>query len=76
MEALRRLIENPNTNLLVGLILFSTGLSEAWDTLSYDVSHLHFSVHHGIMVYGLFSMVKTIPDIFSSLQYVHQSVNK
>lgn len=76
MERLRRFIENPYTNLIVGLILFITGLSDAWDTLYDDLSHLHFHVHHGIMIYGLFSVVKTIPDLFSSLQYVHQGVRK
>lgn len=76
MERLRRFIENPYTNLIVGLILFFTGLSDAWDTLYDDLAHLHIRVHHGIMIYGIFSVVKTIPDIVSSLQYVHQGVRK
>ena len=76
MERLRQFIESPYTNLFVGLILFLTGLSDAWDTFYDDLSHFRFHVHHGIMIYGLFSVVKTIPDLFSSLQYVHQSVRK
>lgn len=76
MDKLRQFIENPYTNLIVGLILFFTGLSDAWNTFHDDLSHFHIRVHHGIMIYGLFSVVKTIPDIVSSLQYVHHGVRK
>lgn len=76
LETTRSFVENPYTNLFIGMILFGSGLSEAWNTLQNDIVHMNLKVHHGIMIYGIFSMLKTLPDIFESLEHVHHSIGQ
>lgn len=76
MEMLRNFIENPYTNLFIGMILFGTGLSDAWDTFYTDIIHLNIKVHHGIMIFGIFNILQTLPNIFGSLEHVHQGIRK
>jgi hypothetical protein len=73
---MRSFVENPYTNLIIGMILFGSGLSEAWNTLHNDIVHMNIKVHHGVMIFGIFSMLKTLPDIFLSLEHVHRGIGK
>jgi len=73
---MRSFVENPYTNLIIGMILFGSGLSEAWNTLHNDIVHMNIKVHHGVMIFGIFSMLKTLPDIFLRLEHVHRGIGK
>lgn len=72
MNKLRIFVEHPFVNLIVALILFVTGLTEGWDSLQEDISNFDLKAHHGVMVYGFFSMLKSIPDIFLGLEKMYQ----
>jgi hypothetical protein len=61
-------VEHPLVNLVVAIILFSTGLVEGWDSLQEDLRALDLKAHHGVMGYGFFSMLKSIPDIVLGLE--------
>lgn len=75
MEHLKQFVANPYVNLAVAMILFVTGLTEGWDSFQEDLAGLHVRAHHGVMVYGLFNMLKPIPDIFEGLEKMnHRSL--
>ncbi|MGH7232578.1 MAG: hypothetical protein ACREJU_14650 [Nitrospiraceae bacterium] len=69
---LKHIIEHPCVNLTVAMILFLSGLAEGWDSFQEDMRNFHLRAHHGVMVYGLFSMLKSIPDIFEGLEKMNQ----
>jgi hypothetical protein len=76
IHSIQRFVTNPYVNCMVGLILFGTGLSEAWDSLYDDIINLRLKVHHGFMILGIFNVLKTIPDIILSLEHIHRGVKK
>jgi hypothetical protein len=64
---LRTFVQSPYVNLVVALILFSSGLVEGWDSLKEDIVALNLRVHHGVVLYGLFNTLKSLPDIVEGL---------
>jgi hypothetical protein len=68
MEALRKFVESPYLNMIVGLIVLFSGLSEAWGTLSKDIFSGNFGAHHGVMVFGFFQVLKSLPPILSGIK--------
>ncbi len=69
-RTIKRWVESAILNLIVGLVMFGTSLAEAWATLGADIMSLNLGGHHGIAVFGLFSVVKALPDLFSGAEYV------
>ena len=63
----RRFVEHPVTRLSLGFILFVSGFSEAYLSLTEDLSEFQVGAHHGVMVFGLFNMVASIPDIIEGI---------
>ncbi len=74
-KKLRRILENPFLNLIVGIFLLISGLSEAGDTLWDDIVHLNLKVHHGIIIFAILNVMKTIPEFFDSLDHFQQDVS-
>ena len=68
MKLLRKFVESPHINILIGLILLLSGLVEAWDTLSQDMMNGNFGVNHGVIIFGLFHILKSVPDIFEGME--------
>ena len=76
IKKIESFVENPYVNLLIGAILFLSAISEIGDVLYDDISNLNVRVHHGIMIYGVFLALKSIPDLFESLECVSRSIKK
>lgn len=76
IHLLQRFVTNPYVNCMVGIILLGTGLSEAWVSLQDDIINLSVRAHHGVMVLGIFTTLKAIPEIIISLEHIHRGVNK
>ncbi len=70
MHYLKAFVEHPYVNLAVALLLFASGLVEGWDSLQDELAALDFKAHHGVMLYGLFSAMKSIPDIVLGLEKI------
>ena len=66
IKRIRRVVEHPATRLGVGFILFGSGFIEAYQEFS-DLSHFGIGAHHGIMLFGLFNMFASIPDMIEGL---------
>jgi hypothetical protein len=76
IKKIERFVENPYLNLLVGAMLFLSAVYEVGDTLYEDIFHRNVRVHHGIMIYSLFVVTQSMPDLFASLERVSQGVKK
>jgi hypothetical protein len=68
LRGIQWLGNNPYVNIGVGLVLLLTGLSEAWGTWSEDLRHMHLQGHHGLIIFGLFHLLKTLPDLFEGIE--------
>ncbi len=70
MKKLRKFVENPYVNVFIGLILLLSGLYEAWGTLYEDAISANFGTNHGVIIFGLFHVLKQIPDMFEGLDHI------
>jgi len=68
MKVLKAFVEHPYVNLVVALMLFTSGLVEGWDSLQDELAAMDLKAHHGVMLYGLFSALKSVPDIVLGLE--------
>ena len=73
-KKIRRIVENPFLNLVVGIILLISGLSEAWGAIWDDIVNLNLKAHHGIIIFAILNIIRTIPDFFESLEHVQRDV--
>lgn len=69
LEALRRITESPALNLGAGLILCASGLAETVRELS-ELGTWRLGAHHGVVVFGLITIMKSVPDFLEGLEYV------
>jgi hypothetical protein len=67
MRHLKRLIKNPVTDVFVALVLIATSLTQGWGTIISDLVNFHPGVHHGVLFFGLVTLVGTIPDLIDGL---------
>ncbi len=68
IDKLRKFISHPWLSLLVAIILLLSGLSEGWETLHEDFINADLKAHHGVIVYGFYAMLKSLPDVFEGLE--------
>jgi hypothetical protein len=76
IKKIESFVENPYINLLIGAILFLSAISEVGDALVDDISNLNVRVHHGIMIYGIFLAIQSIPELFESMERVLRGIKK
>ena len=68
MQTLRQFVSNPYLNMLVGVLLLYSGLSESWYQFQ-AMENYHIGVHHGVILFSLMHIAKTLPDIFDGLEH-------
>ena len=66
-RAITRFVENPVTNLVKGIALFSIGLSEASRTFADDLEHKQLRVGHGLVIIGAFGILSAVPHLIDGL---------
>lgn len=66
---LRTITQSPYLNLLSGLILLMTAGYETVETFD----HFHLGSHHGVLVFSLIQILKTIPEFMHGLKEVEES---
>ena len=76
LKRIERFVESPYVNLVIGAILFLSAVSEVGDVLCDDILRLNFRVHHGIMIYGVFMALQSIPNLFESLERVSRGIKE
>jgi hypothetical protein len=68
-QALRRFVNHPVTQFVVGLILVASGLIEAYDTILDDLHHLRVRVGHGIVILGLVNVLASLPGVIEGIEH-------
>ncbi|MBL6957394.1 MAG: hypothetical protein ISR52_00305 [Rhodospirillales bacterium] len=75
-EKIEAVAHNPYLNVIVGVVLLLTGLAEAGETLTDDLSGLNFGAHHGVMIFGFVHAFKSLPAIVLGIELAHQHREK
>ncbi len=52
-----------------------SGLSEAGDTLWENIVHLNLKAHHGIIVFAILNILRTIPELIDDLEHFQQDAS-
>lgn len=68
LRAMRMILEHPWTNFAVAAILIGTGLAEGWDSMADDLQNLKLKSHHGVIVFGMVNLLKSVHDILLGLE--------
>ena len=76
IKKIESFVENPYVNLLIGAILFLSAISEVGDALVDDISNVNVRVHHGVMIYGVFLALQSIPELFESIERVLRVIRR
>ena len=69
---IREFTARPSINLLVGLMLVASGVAELWQIAYTELQGPHFGAHHGAIIFGLFQVAKSFPNLFEGLEYVEK----
>ncbi len=67
---LKTIVHSPYLNLLSGLALLFTSGWETWDRFD----EFSLAAHHGILVFSLIQIARTVPEILHGLKEIHESV--
>ncbi|MEW8691848.1 MAG: hypothetical protein AB2535_12215 [Candidatus Thiodiazotropha endolucinida] len=74
MKLLRMITTNTYLNLLVGILLLYTSASEAWYELQ-TIEQFRIGMHHGVLLFALLHILKTLYDLFEGLEHINQANN-
>lgn len=66
---LKRIVDNPYLNLLVGAVLLISGIAESLDELD-KLEHFRLASHHGLILFSLVHMLKSLCELFESAEYL------
>ena len=70
IDKLRKFVSHPWVSFIVAVVLLCAGLSEGWETFQDDLMNANLRAHHGIILYGFFAMLKSLPDVFDGLERI------
>lgn len=65
---LRRFVEHPLTQLVVGVVLAGTGMVEAIGDLAATDRRWRIGVHHGVILLGLLQVLQNLPLVVEGLE--------
>ncbi len=74
-QKIRRFVNHPAMKLSMGFILFISGFFEGYQSFL-DFSNFKLGAHHGIMVFGLFNMLASMPDMLEGVGWSAESLER
>ncbi len=74
-KTLKRIVKNPYINIAVAILLFYSGVHETVRELS-ELEGFRIGVHHGVILFSILQIFKTIPDFFEGLEYIDDAVEE
>lgn len=72
---IKKITENPYLNMGVGIIFLWSGISETLSELQ-ELEEFKMGAHHGVIIYSIMHILKTLPDIFEGLEYLSKNSEK
>lgn len=58
-----RWMRNPRMELMAGIVLLCAGLFEAYETVLEEILGVHMRIHHGVIIYAGFSVLKSLTGL-------------
>lgn len=71
-DTLKRIAENPYLNGVAALVLLYSGFAETLEELK-GLEGFKFGVHHGVIVFALLHLLKTLPDLLEAIEYLERA---
>jgi len=68
-QMIKKITENPYLNMGVGIIFLWSGISETLSELQ-ELEEFKMGAHHGVIIYSIMHILKTLPDIFEGMEYL------
>ena len=69
LDRLRRLVQTPHANLVVGLALFGSSSVEVVETMESAT----VGAHHGVALFGLMQIIKACSELSHGAHGVHKA---
>jgi len=66
-KGIRAITDSPLIKFTTGMVLLTSGLDEAIETIFADLSALELGAHHGVMVLGFVNVLSSLPDMLDGL---------
>ena len=66
-SGIRVVTNSPWLKFTTGVVLLTSGLDEAIETLFADLSALEMGAHHGVIVLGFVNVLSSLPDMLDGL---------
>ena len=66
---LKKITQSPYLNLLSGSVLVIAAGNEIWDSFG----EVGLAAHHGVALYGLIQILKSLPDIMEGINFVEEA---
>lgn len=76
MKILKWFTENHWISFIVSMTLVITSGQEVWAEVEEDLSAVRMGSHHGVLLLGLFHVLKTLPDLFGRVKEVRENIEK
>lgn len=67
---LKNILNDPKLKLLIGFILLCTSGNEVLE--SFHAAEIKIGTHHGVMLYSLFEVFKTLPEVFEGIDDINE----
>ncbi len=67
IQKMEKVAKNPHFEAIVGIVLLTTGIIEAGDTIFEDIASGDIGAHHGIILLGFAHAFKAIPAILGGM---------
>jgi len=64
---IRKVADSPWAKFTTGVVLLTSGLDEAIETLFADLSALELGAHHGVILLGFVNVMSSLPDMLDGL---------
>jgi len=71
---LKAFAQHPLTQLVTGLVLLITGLTQAIDDILHAEHRFRLGVHHGVLLLGLVQVLGSLPSIVEGLDRYFRSL--
>jgi len=71
-SGLKRIVKNPYINIAVGILFLYSGIHETVCELR-EVEGFRIGAHHGVILFAILQIMKTVPDFFEGLEYIEEA---
>ena len=73
---LQKLTASPYLNILVGIIMLVSGVSEVWKDFEKDFVTTSLGSHHGILAFGFLHVLRYLPEVFDGMDHIYSFVER